>query len=110
MQAQGRFDPANPGETDNFGFDFARDMATVPGDTIAAVVSVTLALADGTDPNPDGHLTGDPQQTGTQVLNTIQNLVAGCIYVFSITIRTTAGRILTLWQYLPCKAVPPPSS
>jgi hypothetical protein len=104
------FDVANPSESEIFSFDFVNELGS--GETISSVSSITLAVFQGTDNNPNGHLSGGSSISGTTVSQRIGgsgapagNMIAGVTYTFQITINTSLANILTLYSRIPCRAV-----
>lgn len=102
MLSQGQFSPANTGEKDVFGFDFVNDLA---GDTISSLQTLQFTVQTGSDAAVASRLIGAAQVSGTKVLQTIANLQPGVVYKLAIWINTGNGRILDLWNYLPCQPI-----
>lgn len=104
MRAIGQFTPANAGESEVYGFDFAKDLPE--GDSISTV-TFGIAVVSGTDPDPASHLTGQPSVSGTQTLQRVQDLIAGVIYTLEATVVTTMGNTLVLWAPIICQPFSP---
>lgn len=102
-QALGKFSSINPDESEVFAFDFVKDLPFE--DSIASIKSITLVVANGTDPNPGSHITGQAT-ADTTVSARLTGLLAGVTYVFAAEVNTTNGNILELWGYIACVPVP----
>lgn len=100
MRAMGQFTPANSGESQVYGFDFAKDLPA--GDSINGV-TFGMSVVGGYDPAPQSHLINDPSISGTQVLQRVANLIAGVIYTLQATVTTAEGNTLVLWAPLACQ-------
>lgn len=104
-EAVGQFSEQNPGESEVFSLDFVYDLA--PGDAIDPNTPPvwTVGVAKGSDPDPQSHLTGDPQIQGTKALTRIQGLLVDVTYTLTARVVTLAGDTLELWAFLPCVPV-----
>lgn len=107
------FSVVEPGETDDFGFDFYKRMET--GETVAsaaATLTVTETEAGATaDASPSSRRDGSPSIeasliTGENVL-VVQRLtgcVAGNRYLLEIAATTSTGRVIKNFSHFRCVA------
>lgn len=100
MKAVGDFTPWNSAESDVLEFDFTKDLAV--GDSVASVTNWTMAVASGTDPDPQFHVSGPPTLTGNKTQQRITQPIAGNIYTVTALVHTTLGNDLELWAFLAC--------
>lgn len=108
MYTQMDFDPAEITENELFGIDFLYDLSRLaPGEQLASVTAVTLAVISGVDATPAGHLVGSPyvavnpfNKTGlvTMAVQRISGLLAGVFYSLQADVLTTNGNTLSLWS------------
>lgn len=97
------FPDTNIGEAPDFAFNWATSPWFAPGETISSAV-FTCALLSGTDPNPNGHISGSASISGyvtTQKVDfTNPALTAnGNVYRLECTITTSAGQTLILYAH-----------
>jgi len=96
MRAIRDFDPADATENEPFGFEFATEVE--PGETITDVISFTIELIYGTDPDYLMRLGSDPPSyDGTVVSNWVTGLQPNCKYRLAATVFTSLRKKLTLW-------------
>lgn len=99
--AQRTFDPADPGESQFYGFDMTNALM---GTTIASA-TVALTVEEGADPSPGSHLVGPVVISGSIVKNRIANLVAGNTYSLEFVVVIGSGDILTVYAHIPCEDI-----
>jgi len=95
MRAIRDFDPADATENEPFGFDFSTQLE--PGETITDVVSFTINMVYGTDPDYLTRLGSPPSYDGTVVANWVSGLQPNCKYRLAATVFTSLSKTLTLW-------------
>lgn len=91
----------DPAERIVITFDFARSL--IPGETIAAITSVTIENAS--DPLASSMLSDAPQLDGSQVLQEITGGLTRLTYHLRATVSTSNGRTLVNATYLPVRIV-----
>ena len=95
------FDPAQPAETDFFGFDFVKDLEE--GELILSA-TFALAVVSGTDNAVADRMVGDAKILDTKCSQKISGLVAGVNYRIEATVTTNEERVLKLWSHIECRA------
>lgn len=88
------FSPKRPNEIESFGFDYVDIMA--PGETIVEVLSVTVTVLRGVDPDVDNMVLGSASFSGTSVSFMLRNGVEGVIYCVACLVRTSNAQHLEL--------------
>lgn len=110
MQIKQDFDPADPGETQSYSFDFtgdigASDMLTgVPVWSLAVESTETGATADA---DPASHLHGGAtvDATGKFTSQFLAGLVAGNRYRVQAVCQTVAGETVSLYSHVDCRSL-----
>ncbi len=102
MYARKDFLPADPGESEPFGFDFENRLDD--GETISSATWTCSVAADSeaTDDDPQSHIIGDPTNSGTITKQRVGNLVAGVKYVLQAQIITSESNDKSGWSHVPC--------
>jgi len=93
------FSPASPTDSKTYSFDFS--IALASGDGIVGATLVLLPVV-GADPNPEGHLIGNPNINGLVVSQTIANLLTGVSYCVVCAITTISGQTISVSAGLSC--------
>lgn len=102
MYARRDFDPADPGEDEQYFLDFSRDL--VAGDTIASTVwSCEVAVSSKVDDaSAASRLVGSPTDAAQQTSHRVVNLQAGVKYMLRAVATTSLGHTVSLWSYVQC--------
>jgi len=104
MPLIGDFPTVDPLERVPLSIDFAAQLPT--GDSLAAVISVSLAAFEGTDGAAAALLSGSGTVSGTKVSQFAgPGWIAGVVYRFSVTATTTSGATLSLYAHIACAPV-----
>jgi hypothetical protein len=97
------FSPADSVESEDYTFDFVKDLAD--GETIVSA-SWTCSVADdseGADENAADHVAAPPPTyDGTRTTQHVSGLVAGVKYVLQAVVQTSAGNTVSLWSHVTC--------
>lgn len=101
--AQRDFDPADPGESTNYGFDLTNCLTG--SDSTIVTLTCSLTVETGNDPAPNSHLIGGPVIVGTIVKQRIANLVAGTTYTLEFTAVLSYGDSIVAFSHLACRDV-----
>jgi len=102
MLVKPNYSEANPDEVEPYGMDFFGSLA--PGEIIlTATVTLTVVPGNGTDANPQSHVTGPAAWVGSKVSQMISHLVGGVLYCMLFTVTTSAGKTLELYCHVFCK-------
>lgn len=101
------FPAVQPGESDNFTFDFT-DVVGAAAIT-AAQWSCTVSLdSSAADPNPASRLIGAPTFDTFTTTQRFGNAVAGAVYQLEATVTLSDGRVLADQAEVACQSVPLP--
>lgn len=92
------FDPADPSESERYGFDFVTELA--PGDTIVAA-NWSCNVVSGSDDSASSHLIGSPMIAGTVVSQRVADLLPNTIYRLQCIVQTAGGDQKSLWSHVP---------
>lgn len=85
--------PKYTGESKIASLDFSNMLAV--GETLTSVQGVVVCVAQGTDPNPNNLISGQPTIVGNVVNQMITGGVANTLYTLSISVMTSKSQILT---------------
>lgn len=96
------FSPADEGESENYSFDFVKDLAE--GETIVGSTWYCTVAEDSEAPDEDAadHVAVPASYSGTLTTQHVSGLVAGVKYVLQAVVETSAGNTVSLWSYAPC--------
>ncbi len=97
------FDPANATENEVYSLDFVNELGT--GETLLSVSAVSFTVFQGTDANPDSHLSGNPSVTGSVVSQRLTTLTSGVTYTLAFTVLTSLSNTITLFSRVACRPV-----
>ncbi len=97
------FDPANSTENEVYSLDFVNELGT--GETILSVSSTTLTVFQGTDDDPESHLSGSSSITGSVVSQRLDSLTSGVTYTLAFTVLTSLTNTITLFSRVACRPV-----
>ncbi len=97
------FDPANSTESEVYSLDFVNELAT--GETLLSITSVTFTVFQGTDANPDSHVSGNPSITGSVASQRLVSLTSGVTYTLAFTVLTSLSNTITLFSRIACRPV-----
>jgi hypothetical protein len=93
------FDPADPGESQVFGFDWVNDLAV--GDSIVGVLA-NISVQSGTDASPSSRLVSTPFiLSPTQAVQRVANVLPGVNYTLQLIATTAQGDTLSLFSHIP---------
>lgn len=93
------FDPADPGESQNFGFDMTN---ALQGNDLVSAATCTLTVQTGSDSTPSSHLIGSIGIVGNIVRQRIANLLPGVTYILTFTVTLKSSNEITVWSHIPC--------
>lgn len=96
------FSPSDEGESENYTFDFVKDLAeseTIVGSTWYCTVADD---SEGADEDAADHVSLPATYSGTQTTQHVSGLVAGVKYVLQAVVETSAGNTVSLWSYVKC--------
>lgn len=98
------FLPSDPGESEDYTFDFVKDLAD--GETIVgATWSCKVAEdSEGEDADAADHVALPASYDGTRTTQHVSGLVAGVKYVLQAVVETSAGNTVSLWSHVECVA------
>ncbi len=99
------FDPSDAGESENYTFDFVKDLAT--GETIIGA-TWSCSVADGSpgaDPDAADHVAIPAQFDVRRTTQHVSGLVAGVKYVLRAVVETDQGNTISLWSHVECGAI-----
>jgi hypothetical protein len=96
------FNHSDEGESEDYSFDFVKDLAE--GETIVGVTWTCTVAADseGADENAADHVAIPASYDGTITTQHVSGLVAGVKYVLQAVVETSAGNTVSLWSHVTC--------
>jgi hypothetical protein len=104
MYAGRDFDPSDPGESEIYTLDFAKDMQS--GDTIISAewFCEVAQVSDGVDADagPD-YVIGLPVSGGTRTSQRFEGFKAGVTYALQAKVVTQKGDTVSLWSHVECR-------
>lgn len=96
------FHPADPGESEDYTFDFVKDLAE--GETIVGATWTCSVADDSEEEDADAadHVAIPASYDGTRTTQHISGLVAGVKYLLQAVVETSAGNTVSLWSHVTC--------
>jgi len=83
------FSPKDPEEDIHYGIDFSSLLGEAE---IINSATASMRVLFGSDPAPGDMLSGSPIINGGQVSHKVIGGIAGCTYLFSLHVLTSAGQ------------------
>jgi hypothetical protein len=99
------FPPIAPGEAVPLTYIFSPGLAT--GETLSAIIGVSIAVLQGTDPNAAAVLSGNPglDSTSMDVIVPVTGQISGVVYEITVTVATSnTQKTLVLSAALPVRS------
>lgn len=102
MYAGRDFSPFDTVEDDVFTFDFAKHPRLAEGEIIESATWFCTVAADSPvdDENADDHIDGSAEIDGTKVLQRVNGLMDGVIYVLQAAAVTDGDNTISLWAHV----------
>lgn len=97
------FFPSDVGESEDYSFDFVKDLAA-DETIVSSTWSCTVAEdSEGTDADASDHVSVPATFDGTITTQHVSGLVAGVKYVLQAVVETSAGNTVSLWSHVLCR-------
>lgn len=98
------FHPSDVGESEDYSFDFVKDLAadeTIVGATWSCTVAED---SEGEDADAADHVAVPATFEGQVTTQHVSGLVDGVKYVLQAVVETNAGNTVSLWSHVLCRA------
>jgi hypothetical protein len=96
------FDPIDPGEEENFEFDFSKEMAEADTIVSAEWEAEVAETSVGEDAQASTRIMGSAVVSGKKVVQLVGTCVGGVTYMLKANIVTSSGEKKSLWSHTEC--------